>query len=384
VRQDAERADRFKDVRDAARAWRRTGAIDEAAEGAVLAAWPDDRRRLGPALRALSFLFTTIGLVALFGFLALTLRLDRDGWFFCIAYGLVLVGATEWQLGPMRRSEGGTETATSLVGVGFLLGGSLWLLDSAGVHGASFETAAWSGAAFVFAAACARWGIESYAVLAALCLFGFLSTLPAPRALFVLAALPLLAAALFGEVSPRLAPSHRRGAVGVQAVAVAALYLAVHLGSWDKRLLERTLGASPPVLRPLFVAATAVLPLLVIGLAVRLRRRALLAFGVLCLVGSLVTLRFYVHLAPLYVVLTLGGVAAAALALGLERWLAAGRDRQRGGFTAEALFDDERRLRAVEIAVAASQAGPAAKRPASAGIERGGGRFGGGGATGSY
>lgn len=382
--EDAARADRLKDVRDAARAWRRTGAIDDAALAAVLAAYPDDRRRLGPALRALSLLFTAIGLGALFGFVAITLRLDRGGWLFCIAYGLLLVGATEWQVGPMRRSEGGTETATSLVGLGFLLGGSLWFLDSAGVHGTTFEVAAWIGAALVFAAAFVRWGMESYALCAAVCGFGLLSTLPAPRLVFVLAALPLLAAGLVGEVSPRLAPSQRRGAVGVQAVAVAALYLAVHFGSWDKRVLERMVGAPPPALRPLFVAATAVVPVLVIGVAVRLRRRQLLAFGVLCLIGSLVTLRFYVHLAALWVALTLGGVAAAALALGLERWLAAGRERQRGGFTADPLFDDERRLRALEIAVAASQAGPAAKRPASAGLETGGGRFGGGGATGEY
>ena len=108
------------------------------------------------------------------------------------------------------------------------------------------------------------------------------------------------------------------------------------------------------------MAATAVLPLVLIVAGVGMRRRALLAFGVLTLVASLVTVRFYVHVAPLWVVLLLGGIAAAGLALLLERWLRQGAERQRGGFTGDPLFDDERRLRAVEIAVAAAQAGPAA------------------------
>jgi uncharacterized membrane protein YgcG len=384
MRAEAARADRFKAVRDAARAWRRTGAIDDTALAAVSAAYPDDRRRLGPALRALAFVFTSLGLAALFFSLALTLQLDRDGWAFCLGYGALLVAATEWQLGPLRRSDGGTESGTALVSLGFVLGGLLWLLDRAGVQGRSFETLAWGSALLVFAAAFARWGMEICAVLAAVGLFGLLTTLPEPRSLFVLAAVPLLAAALLGEVSPLLAPSQRRGAVGVQAVAVAALYVAVHLGSWDRRIIERPIEEPLPSLRPLFAAATAVLPVLLIALALRLRRRPLLAFGVVCLVASLVTLRFYVHLAPLWVVLTAGGVVAAALALLLERWLGRGGGRQRGGYTADPLFDDERRLRAMEIAVAAGQAGPAARRPAAPAFEGGGGKFGGGGATGSY
>ena len=384
MRPEAARADRFKAVRDAARGWRRAGAIDEPTLLAVETTYPDDRRRLGPALRALSFLFTTIGLLALAGFMAMSMGgSDRDGWIVFLAYGLVLVVLTEWQLGPLQRSEGGTEAATSLVGIGSVLAGSVWLLDRAGVQGRTWETVAWACALVLFAAAAARWGMEAYPVAAAVCLFGLLSRLGSPRLLFVLTALPLLAAALAGEVSPRLAPSHRRGAVGVQAVAVTALYAAVHLGAWDARLFERT-DVQPQALRPLFVVATAVLPLVLIVAGVAMRRRALLAFGVLTLVASLVTVRFYVHVAPLWVVLLLGGIVAAGLALLLERWLRQGAERQRGGFTADPLFDDERRLRAVEIAVAAAQAGPAARRPAAPQFEAGGGKFGGGGATGSY
>jgi hypothetical protein len=382
MRADAERADRDKAVREAARAWRRSGAIDGKTLGAIEAGHPDDRRRLGPALRALSFLFTALGLLALF--LAFASGLGADGWVFCLVYGLLLLGLTEWQIGSLKRSEGGTESATGLVGLGFVLGGGFWLLDRSGVRGHAFELTAWTLGGVLCAAAFVRWGMEAYAIFSAACAFGLLSALPGPRLSFVLAALPLLALALAAEASPRLAPSHRRGAVGVQAVAVVALYLAVHLGSWDAHVLERTEGAPPQALRPLAIAATALLPLGLVATAIRLRRRPLLALGVLCAIASLVTLRFYVHLAPLWVVLTLGGLVGVGLALALERWLRAGPERQRGGYTSDPLFDGPRRLRALEIAVAATQAGPAAKRPASPELQPGGGRFGGGGATDSF
>jgi hypothetical protein len=74
-------------------------------------------------------------------------------------------------------------------------------------------------------------------------------------------------------------------------------------------------------------------------------RFSLFALGTLTAVASILTLRFYVHLAPLWVLLTLGGLLCIGLALLLERWLNAGPARVRRGFTAEPLFEDERRLR---------------------------------------
>src|SRR5262249_45295598 len=145
VRADAERADRFKDVRDAARAWRRAGAIDEPTLAAVEAAYPDDRRRLGPALRTLTFVFTTIGVIALAGFLVVGVHWnERDFGGFFLVYGLLLAGATEWQLVSGRRSQAGTEAATGFVGLGSILGGTLMLLDQAGLHGRTFDTLAWT------------------------------------------------------------------------------------------------------------------------------------------------------------------------------------------------------------------------------------------------
>jgi hypothetical protein len=97
-------------------------------------------------------------------------------------------------------------------------------------------------------------------------------------------------------------------------------------------------------------------------------------------IASLVTLRLYLHLAPLSVALSIGGLAAIVLALFLRRWLDAGAGGERGGFTAEALFEDETRQRMAEAAVGVAQMTPPRPEPSLSG----GGRSGGAGATGSF
>jgi uncharacterized membrane protein YgcG len=128
---------------------------------------------------------------------------------------------------------------------------------------------------------------------------------------------------------------------------------------------------------------TAVLPLVYLALGIRLRRRLLIGCGVAALLASLVTVRFYVHVAPLWVVLTFGGLLAMAIALALERWLESGSGRERGGFTAQAL-DDERNQRLAELAVLATHPSVQPERAAPGEWKGGGGSFGGGGATGEY
>ncbi|HYX21942.1 MAG TPA: hypothetical protein VFA98_13950, partial [Thermoanaerobaculia bacterium] len=93
---------------------------------------------------------------------------------------------------------------------------------------------------------------------------------------------------------------------------------------------------------------------------------------------------FYVHLAPLWILLTAAGGALVLAALGLHRWLRSGRDEERGGFTARPL-DGNRRgglETAAVVAAFAPEAAPAAREPG--GFAPGGGRYGGGGAEGSF
>ena len=113
------------------------------------------------------------------------------------------------------------------------------------------------------------------------------------------------------------------------------------------------------------------------------RRTLLLDAGIVLLALSLVTLRHYVHVAPVWVVLTAAGALLIAAALALERALRRSPGRERLGFTAEALFSDERRqqmLQTVPVVAAFTPAAPA--QPAEdKGFVSGGGRFGGGGAS---
>jgi len=115
------------------------------------------------------------------------------------------------------------------------------------------------------------------------------------------------------------------------------------------------------------------------------RRRTLLVdTGLVLAALSLVTLREYVHVASLGVVLAAAGALLVGGALAVNRWLRRGAGGERGGFTADALFTDETALRAVELVPVLAAHAPAAKAPEEPGFSGGGGGFGGGGAGSSY
>jgi hypothetical protein len=113
------------------------------------------------------------------------------------------------------------------------------------------------------------------------------------------------------------------------------------------------------------------------------RRTFVIDTGIVLLGLSLVTLRHYVHLAPLWVVLSVFGAALVVVALAIERALRRAPRGEISGFTPDPLFSDERRQQALQIfPVVATFTAPAAGRPAEdKGFAGGGGRFGGGSAS---
>jgi hypothetical protein len=392
MRADATEADRRRDVREAARGWRRSGAIEETALAAVVRAYPDDRVRLGPAFRALAFIFTVLALNALFFFVVAAFEPGADvGGALAIAYGLLLAVVTDVQVGRLKRDEGGTETATALVGLAYVAVGAVVLMSEAGIRERTLFPAACALAVVAFAAGAKRWGMPVCAVLAGV--FSFLLLAQSrtfARLLWIAAALVTIPALLKGSESPRLPPAHRRSCQALLAIALVALYAAVHLGSWDNGFVEALAGTgtrrwreSP--LRPLAIAGTALVPLAAIAFGVSTRRRLFLDLGLALGVASLVTLRFYVHVAPLWVVLAVGGAAAVAAALAAHRFLASGPGRERRGLTAEPLFEDLSRQTELEAAAALATA-PEMRTPTpdDRSLHPGGGRFGGGGARGEY
>jgi len=397
VTPDCERADRNAAVRCAARDWQRAGAVDAATLQAIEAAVPDDRVRAGPVFRVLLFIFTIIAVDAGFGFLSLFLELadSKNGGVlagFALVTGVVLAVATEYQIGPMRRAQGGTEAAASFLALGYLMGAATWFvfeplkLDFRD----ALPVLCLAGAALAVAAAW-RWGYPLYAGAAAAALLVALARLPAGRLLWI--ALPLAAAPFLLRLaeSPRLPPAHRSSFTAVLLVALVGLYVAVHLGSWETQLVEeigearRGLPPQNDTLWWLSVVATALVPLVLLGLGIRSRRYPLLIVGAGTAVASLVTLRWYVHLAPLWVVITASGAVLVGLVLGLRRWLDAGPGKERGGFTAEPLFQDLARQRLLEMGAAVASFSPDARdlheEPK---FEGGGGQFGGGGSSAEF
>jgi len=390
MRPDAAEADRRQEVRAAARGWRRASAIDDATLAAVLAAYPDDRVRLGPAFRTLAFVFTFLALNAAF-FLVMSVLEPRIGPASALAvlFGIALCTLTEVQTGALKRADGGTETATSFVGLGYLIAGFAFLLSDAGMPDRVVIRWVLAVGVVVLAAAAWRWGQAACAAMAGLSFYLLLAQAPIGRLLWIVAALVTVASLFRAEESRRLPPAHRRSLQSVLGLSLLALYLALNLWSWDEGLIESMTqwtahGLRDSALRPLAVAGTAVVPAAVIALGVWFRRRLFLDLGFLLAVASLVTLRRYVHVAPLWVVLTLGGAAAIFGALALRRFLAGGPRQERGGFTAEPLFEDLSRQGALEAAAALSAVPGVRHAPADASLKPGGGRFGGGGASGEY
>lgn len=391
----AELADRHTAVRDAALGWKQAGAIDDDALAAVLASYPGDRRHVGPVFRVLLFLFTLVSINGATGFFASVFgraSMNVLPWI-SLVFGLALVVATEIQITAMRRALSGVEAATSLAGLEHLILFSTWLffekLKLRDDHGA---TAVLLFAAVLLALAAWRWGYPIYAGLAMAALLGSLSFLPSGRLLWIV--VPLAAAFPLTRLadSARLPPAHRTACTLALGVGLAGLYVAVHYGSFDFGLLERLHkgGRSDQFFpeagfRGLSIAATALVPVIYLAEGLRTRRWVFLLLGVATAAASLVTLRWYVHLAPLWTILTLAGGALMAAAFALRSYLDSGPGKERYGYTAEPLFEDAAKGRLLEagaVLVSLSpDARPVHEEPKYTG---GGGSFGGGGSSSEF
>lgn len=399
MRPDAAQADRNGSVRAAARSWRKAGAMGDEELKAIEAAVPDDRARVGPVFRVLLFVFTLFAANAAFGFVWLVLSVPFQGSSdvenilapMAMGFGIVLAILTEVQTGPLKRAQGGTEAGTSFAALCFLMSGLAWTVfetfhvdDKTGIPFLLVTAAA------LLAAMAWRWGYPFYAGAAMASLLAAFTYVPGGRLFWIV--LPLLAAPFLLRLSDsgRLPPALRRSCTAALFVGLVGLYLAVHLGSFDLGALEffrRGFASLGPAsrsgaLRSLSIVATALVPLAYLAVGIRTRRYVFLLLGIGTGIASLVTLRVYVHLAPLWVVLTVSGGALIAGVLAVRRYLDSGPGKERGGFTAEPLFEDLARQRLLEAGAAVVSFTPDARtvheEPKYGG---GGGGFGGGGSS---
>ncbi len=376
-------------VREAAAAWQRAGLIDEATGSAIDAAYADDRQRIGTALRVLLFIFAWIAAQSASGFFMMFTQGKGLG-VISLFSGIACAAACELLRNRLRRSQSGAEEAAGLMAVGFLTGGIGWIV---------FETLDSDKQALIVVLALAaalslvaawRWGGAIYGAVAAAGVFLDLLRLPAARWVWLALAAILVMPLLRLAENAALAPTQRRAAWAALAVAIAAAYFALHLGSWDVHAVEWMsdgLGGSRAVTMPraVAVAGTALLPLGLLGAGLAGRRRLLIDLGLLTGLVSLVTAIVYFDLRPEWLVLVAGGLGLIGAALGVRKLLDLAPGRERFGLTAEPLFENPERQSLVELAAALATLSPAARRESPPpGFAGGGGELGGGGASGSF
>jgi hypothetical protein len=389
MRREVALAARREAVRRAAAAWRGAGTIDATAEETIARLYPDDRVRIGPALRVLLFVFTLIAFESLFGLASTIIGFDRSLWLLPLPAAVLLAVATEVATGRLRLAGFGIESALALLAVGNFAGACLALLARTSLPPQTTITFTVALTGLAAAAAAWRWGGPHFALGAAGALFFVLARLPGARPFWIAAAAALLPLLHAATRSARWAPPHRRAAAAGLLVALAALYLAVHLGSFDARLVEELAleGENKARLLPraLAIAGTALVPALVLAWGLYRRDRLLLAAGFVMLVASVVTFCVDTRPGPTGLLLTAGGAALVALALGLRRWLDAGASGERFGFTAAPAHDaDAAGARTLEVAAVLATVAPAAAAPAQPRFAGRGGEMGGGGASSDF
>jgi len=389
-------AERIAEVCRAAESWRDAGAIDQATLEEVERLYPEEKRPPGAVWRALVFFFVTVAIWGVFGMILVFDSAKFIGEV-ALVVGAGLVLATEGLL-YVRIPKNGASAATAFWSVAFLALGLTFALDEAHTGDSMLrERLVLLAAAGLCAAAARRWGPPLYAFLAAVELFFFLATFPAGRILWL-----GLGAALVVFAAPRLdraslAPSYRGSFLALAVAGLLAIYAAVNTFSLDHGLLEMKFAREateanvpqPLALRLLSAVATGLVPLVIVAWGIRSRRTLVLDTGILLTAVSLVTLRAYVHIAPLEGILSAGDALLVATPLLVRRALARAPEKELSGFTAEPLFESEKRQQALQMAAAVASFSPAAARgtPEPAGgsrFEGGGGDSGGGGASDSY
>jgi hypothetical protein len=385
-------AERLEDVRAAARGWKRAGAISEGTFEEILRRYPEPRSLPAPLWRVVTF-FLVSAILLLFGG-ALVAGLSppiRSAPFWLAFLGAAFAVVAELQARtPALALRGGVEAA-SFWGIVALVGGIMIFFEE-NLHAGDvvMVNAGLLGALLLFAPGAWRWGNPAFAGFAAAAAFVLLARAPQGRLLWIAAGVALSVVAERVLDRPSWAPSHRASAAVLAVCGIAAVYCAANLWSLDHRAIEslqRQAGSWPDSsagTRAAAILATALVPLAVLARGVARRQPLFLDSGLVLVALSLVTLRTYVHIADLWVVLAAAGAVLVLSALAVNRWLRRGPGGERYGFTAEPLFGDEEHLRALELVPVLSAHAPAAKPPDEPGFSGGGGGFGGGGAGSSW
>ena len=388
-------------VVEEARRWQEAGIITAEQAAAVAERYRPELVRVNVFIRILLALFTTVGVVALVALPAVIFEVKEEGFaLLCLIFAPLCAWVADCKLITGRRLyRCGAEEALLLLAVGML---ALAVAIPAHDSGLSTERLAWLAAHGVVLAGAVlltvRYGYALAAFGAMLALAGFPFHLAdilhwqQPRLSRLVLLLLLAAAAIWAQLRLTGRKSLPRGYVWsletIRLAAWAGIYLDVNL--FAHRLLWREWLGWTPGEWPLFwsdpfcALLTAILPAAGLAIGIGRRDRALLWFGVVSAILSIITLKYYIHLGYLAEELTAAGLLVAGLAFGLLRWIRAGSKRCRGAFTAEPLLEPRLYGLNAEALAAIQPLAPSARAPQANGFQAGGGTFGGGGASGGY
>lgn len=132
-------------------------------------------------------------------------------------------------------------------------------------------------------------------------------------------------------------------------------------------------------------AATWIVPIAGMWMAIRHRLRALLDVNIVAALVTLMTNKAYLGLEQKPWDPIVFGMLLIGIAIGTRRWLASGANGSRGGFVAARLLASEReRIRLAAAATILAPGAPAAHAPPAGPSVGGGGASGGAGASGSF
>lgn len=396
-----EKGERRVAVVEEARRWQEAGMITAEQAAAVAERYRPELVRVNLFIRILLALFTTVGVVALVALPAVILKVEETGFtLLCLIFAPFCAWVADRKLIAGRRLyRCGAEEALLLLAVGML---ALAVAVPAHDWGHGAERLAWLTAHCIILAGAilltVRYGYALAAFGAMLALAGIPFHLAdilhwqQPHLSRLVLLLLLGAAAIWAQRRLAGRNSLPRGYVWsletMRLAAWAGIYLDVNL--FAHRLLWREwLGWTPgeslfPWGDHFCALLTAILPIAALAMGIGRRDRALLWFGVVSSILSILTLKYYVHFGHLAEELTAAGLLVAGLAFGLLRWLRSGSMRCRGAFTAEPLLEPRLYGFDAEALAAIQPLAPEARVPQAEGFKPGGGTFGGGGASGGY
>lgn len=371
--------------------WAKSGLLSDEQRDRLMPELKVDLRRTNVFLRVTLFLFTLLIVQSMIGLVMIAIGSGGDE---AIATVLLVIGSAanlalaNVLVSRFRLYRFGVEEATAVAGVIFAVAAAVFaaiVVLGPGYRGDAPMLLALSVGAAMSLALFLHFGFV-YGAIVAMVLAACVPFVPGDNDIIHRVLSAAVLAAVF-MVARRRREEYGREFPGdnyalIEAAAWIGIYLVINLplSSWLSHWDERT---------PFYwgtYAATWLLPIAGLWIAVRDRHRPLLDVNIVMAIVTLSTNKEYLGSPRQPYDPIAFGVLLIAAAVGLRRWLASGEDSSRDGFIAERILESEKERLGVVGTLSVVHQGPVASQPQPEAPPAigGGGGSGGGGATGSY